>query len=107
MIRRHFFLRVVPVVLACAIAPRAYAVDVSSGAIPLLASSSKVDAAVQRWAGLGASGSVRVIVSAQAGQLGIVKTLLTLLGLPLLGELPGINAVVVQVNALTLPALAC
>src|SRR5262245_1103747 len=108
MTARRAILRVLPVVLATTIASNASAQLLSTScSLPLLSSSPKVDAAIQRWARLGGSGSVRVIVSAQGGLLGTVKTLLTLLGLPVLGDLPGVNAVVTQVNGLTLPALAC
>jgi subtilisin family serine protease len=82
-------------------------INTSSCTLPLLGSSPKLDAAVQRWARLGGSGTVRVIVSAQAGLLGTVKTIVSLLGVPLLNELVGINAIVLDVDGPTLSTLAC
>ncbi len=83
------------------------AINITACSLPLLSKSPKVDGAVQRWAREGGSGNIRVIVSAQGGLLGLVKTILAALRLPLLGELPGINALVADVNALALSTLAC
>lgn len=82
-------------------------INTSSCTLPLLGSSPKLDTAVRRWARLGGSGTVRVIVSAQGGLLGTVKTIVSLLGVPLLDELTWINAIVLEVNGLTLSTLAC
>ena len=49
---------------------------------PLLSTSSKVDGAVQRWAGLGGSGTIRLIVSAHGGLPGTVEAVVAALGLP-------------------------
>src|SRR5688572_8128650 len=67
-----------------------------------LASSPKLDGALQSWARNGGSGRVRVIISAQGGLLGTVQSLVGTIGSTVLGNLPGINAVVADVNA---PAL--
>jgi len=82
-------------------------INTAACSLPLLATSTKVDAAVQRWARLGGTGQLRVIVSAQPGLLGTVEAVLAALNLPLLGELPGINAIVADVNSLALSTLTC
>jgi hypothetical protein len=64
-----------------------------------LTTSPKLDAALQKWARDGGSGRGRIIVSAQGGLLGTVQTLLSTLGGTLFGNLPGIYAVVGEVNA--------
>jgi serine protease AprX len=72
-----------------------------------LASSSKLDTALQTWARDGGSGRVRVIVSVQSGLLDTVRTLLGTIGGTNLGTLTGINAIVAEVNASGLSALTC
>ncbi|HEV3061676.1 MAG TPA: S8 family peptidase [Vicinamibacterales bacterium] len=76
----------------------------------VLASSPKLDAAVQEWVRTESSGSsdtLRVIVSAGPGLLAPVETLVLQLGGSLLGDLPGINALVANVTESTLSLLAC
>src|SRR5437773_9451002 len=114
MTSRRVRVRLLALVLSCAIPAKASAqllqlpqnvlatINTSSCTLPLLPTSPKLDAAVHRWARLGGSGTVRVIVSAQGGLLGTVKTIVAALSVPLLSELTGINAVVLEANGLTL-----
>lgn len=76
-------------------------------ALPVLSASPKLDAAVQKWAGDGGAGRLRVIVSAQAGLLGTVRNLLLSLGVTPLGDLTGINALIAEIDANALSNLAC
>lgn len=75
--------------------------------LPLLSTSPKVDAAVQKWTRDGGIGQLRVIASAEPGLLGLVTNLLAAKGLEPLGELVGINAVVADVDVGALSALSC
>jgi serine protease AprX len=80
---------------------------VSSLTCTLSAGSPKLDDALQKWVAEGSQGKVRVIVSAAPGLLSTVKNLLPTLGGPLLGELPGINALVTEVDSRGLTGLIC
>jgi serine protease AprX len=88
------------------LSPVEQAVDQLACSTPL-ATSPKLDTAVQRWVQSGGSGTLRVIISAEPGLLEAVESLLLSLGGSLLGELPGINAVIGNVTLSSLAALAC
>ena len=70
-----------------------------------LASSPKLDAALQSWARNGGSGRVRVIISPQGGLLATVQSLVGTIGGTVLGNFPGINAIGAEVNATSSPLL--
>jgi serine protease AprX len=78
-----------------------------SCSLPLLSTSPRLDAALQKWAREGGSGDRRVIASAEPGLLSVVRSLLGAIGGTPLADLTGINAVVAEVDAAGLSALAC
>ena len=73
-----------------------------------LLASPKLDSAVKNWASDAGPGTLRVIVTAEPGLLSTITTLVTTtLGLPLVRELPGINALVTEIDLDDLSILAC
>lgn len=70
-------------------------------------SSANSDAAVLEWVQGGSPGRIQVIVSAAPGLLSVVDSLVTGLGDAILGDLPGINAVVTTVDGPGLSSLLC
>jgi serine protease AprX len=87
--------------------PAPTAATASACSIASLATSPKLDAAMQQWARSGGVGSQQVIVSAGAGALATVTTLVLGLGSTVLGALPGINGLVARVDLDDLASLVC
>ena len=67
----------------------------------------KLDTALQLWVRSGSQGERRIIASAVSGQLAALNTLVATLTGSLLGDLPGVNATIAEVNAAALSVLAC
>src|SRR5262245_49305234 len=93
--------------LSSPLKPLLNALNTTICSLPLVVSSPKADAAVRDWARKGGPGQLRVIASVESGLIGTARNLILGLGGLLYDDLPGINAIVAQVDGVGLAALTC